>query len=53
MVFVPASTAIELVPLTIMMVRKTIVAVPAIDDVVALVWEHIIVAVTPVDDVIA
>jgi hypothetical protein len=51
-VFVPASTAIELVPPIIVGI-KIIVAIPAIDDVVATVWEHPIVAVTPVDDVIA
>jgi hypothetical protein len=51
-VFVPASTAIELVPPIIVGI-KIIVASPAIDDVVATVWAHPIVAVTPVDDVIA
>jgi len=53
-VFVPASTAIELVPLPITVIGiKLIVASPTIDDVVARIWEHIIVTVTPVDDVIA
>jgi len=51
-VFVPASTAIELVPPIIIGI-KLIVAIPAIDDVVATVWDQIIVTVTPVDDVIA
>jgi hypothetical protein len=52
-VFVPASTANELVPLLIILGIKNIVAIPTIDDVVALVWEHKIVTVTSVDDVIA
>jgi hypothetical protein len=51
-VFVPASTAIELVPPIIVGI-KIIVASPTIDDVVATVWVHMIVTVTPVDDVIA
>jgi hypothetical protein len=51
-VFVPASTAIELVPPIITGI-KLIVASPAIDDVVATVWAHPIVTATPVDDVIA
>jgi len=51
-VFVPASTAIELVPPIITGI-KLIVAIPAIDDVFAQVWAHTIVAVTPIDDIIA
>jgi len=51
-VFVPASTAIELVPPIIIGI-KLIVAISAIDDVVATVWDQFIVTVTPVDDVIA
>jgi hypothetical protein len=51
-VFVPASTAIELVPPIITGI-KIIVASPTIYDVVARIWVHMIVTVTPVDDVIA
>jgi hypothetical protein len=51
-VFVPASTAIELVPPIITGI-KLIVAIPAIDDVFAPVWAYPIVTATPVDDVIA
>ena len=42
----------ELVPPIIIGI-KLIVAIPAIDDVVATVWDQIIVTATPVDDVIA
>jgi len=53
-VAVLAFAAIELVPLPITVIgSKHIVTIPAIDDVFANVWDHKIVAVTPVDDVIA
>src|SRR5215203_6448704 len=51
-VFVPAFTAIELVPLLIIDASKNIVAIPAIEDILSFTSVHTVVAVASVDDIV-